>query len=106
MSDFPEVNADTFQYQVQESVLPVLVDFSAPWCSPCKRLEPILQQLSLEWESRVTFVKVNVDESPELAMKYQVMSVPTVIMFHQGKETARTIGLQTREKLVERFMPA
>jgi thioredoxin 1 len=106
MSIFLEVNMDTFQTQVQEAKLPILVDFSAPWCSPCKRLEPILEQLSSEWAGKATFVKVNVDESPELAMKYQVMSVPTMIMFRDGQEVARLIGLQTREKLVERFMPA
>jgi len=83
----------------------VLVDFSAPWRAPCKRLEPLLEQLSREWEKKMSFVKVNVDESPDLAMKYQVMSVPTVIMFSGGKETTRLIGLQTREKLVERFFP-
>lgn len=106
MSSFPEATVDTFQTQVHEAALPVLVDFSAPWCAPCKRLEPLLEQLSRDWESKVTFVKVNVDESPELAMKYQVMSVPTVIMFHEGKEITRLIGLQTREKLIERFLPA
>ncbi len=105
MSSFPQVTMDTFQTQVREAALPVLVDFSAPWCAPCKRLEPLLEQLSREWEKKMSFVKVNVDESPDLAMKYQVMSVPTVIMFSGGKETTRLIGLQTREKLVERFFP-
>ena len=105
MSSFPQVTMDTFQTQVWEAALPVLVDFSAPWCAPCKRLEPLLEQLSREWEKKMSFVKVNVDESPDLAMKYQVMSVPTVIMFSGGEETARLIGLQTREKLVERFFP-
>lgn len=105
MSSFSQVTMDTFQSQVREAVLPVLVDFSAPWCAPCKRLEPLLEQLSREWEKKMSFVKVNVDESPDLAMKYQVMSVPTVIMFSGGEETARLIGLQTREKLVERFFP-
>ncbi len=105
MSNFPEVTMDTFQTQVAQAALPVLVDFSAPWCAPCKRLEPLLEQLSREWENKVSFVKVNVDESPNLAMQFQVMSVPTVIMFRSGKETARLVGLQTREKLVERFSP-
>jgi thioredoxin 1 len=106
MSVFPEVGTDTFQTHVAQAALPVLVDFSAPWCAPCKRLEPILEQLSREWEGKAAFVKVNVDDSPELAMKYHVMSVPTVIMFREGKETARLVGLQTREKLAERFSPA
>jgi len=105
MSSFPQVTMDTFQSQVLEAAQPVLVEFSAPWCAPCKRLEPLLEQLSQEWEKKVAFVKVNVDESPDLAMKYQVMSVPTVIMFSAGKEDARLVGLQTREKLVDRFFP-
>jgi thioredoxin 1 len=105
MCSFPEVTMDTFQTQVQEAPLPVLVDFSAPWCAPCKRLEPLLEQLSQEWEKKMIFVKVNVDVSPDLSMKYQVMSVPTVILFRAGKETARLVGLQTREKLVEQFFP-
>ena len=105
MSSFPQVTMDTFQSQVLEAAQPVLVEFSAPWCAPCKRLEPLLEQLSQEWEKKVAFVKANVDESPDLAMKYQVMSVPTVIMFSAGKENARLVGLQTREKLVDRFFP-
>ena len=87
MSIFPEVNTDTTSNPRCRSgaALPVLVDSDAPWCSPCKRLEPILEQLSSEWAGKATLVKVNVDESPELAMKYQVMSVPTVIMFRDGR---------------------
>ncbi len=105
MSPFPEVNADSFYNQVLQSPLPVLLEFSAPWCAPCKRLDPILEQLVQEWEGRIGAARVNVDESSELAMQYHVMSVPTVILIKGGIEAARLTGLQSREKLVERFSP-
>jgi thioredoxin 1 len=103
MSEFFEVTADTFAQKVTQADLPVLLEFSAPWCNPCKRLEPVLEELGREWKGKVLLARVNVDENPELAMKHQVMSVPTVILMTPGKEVARLTGLQSRERIVERF---
>lgn len=100
-----EVTSDTFQKTVLEADKPVLVEFSAHWCAPCKRLEPIVEQLSQEWVGRMATAKINVDESASIAMQFQVMSLPTLILFDKGKEVTRVMGLQSRDKLVERFSP-
>ena len=105
MADFFEITQNNFDVEVKQSSLPVLLEFGAPWCQPCKRLEPILKQLAVEWQGKVRLCKVDVDVSPELAMQYQVMGVPTVILFRQGQPLERLTGLQTRERLVDKFLP-
>ncbi|RCX23619.1 thioredoxin [Fontibacillus phaseoli] len=74
-----------------------LVDFDAPWCPPCKVLGPILEQLHEDYEGNVNLMKVNVDESPELASTYGIMSLPTVIFFHNGEPVEKLVGLRPRE---------
>lgn len=104
MGDFVAVNGGNFK-QITANSLPVLVEFGAPWCAPCKRLEPILAQLGQEWQGRVILAKVDVDESADLATQFGVMSVPTVILFSGGKLLERVSGLQSRDRLVEKFGP-
>jgi thioredoxin 1 len=105
MGDFFEVNESNFEKEVLKSEQPVVLEFGASWCVPCKRLEPILKQLEQEWKGRVRFAKLDVDESVNLTMKYQVMSVPTVILFSRGEALQRLSGLQTRDKLIEKLSP-
>jgi len=105
MTDFLAVNQDNFQREVLQSTVPVLLEFGAVWCAPCKRLEPILKQLGEEWQGRVRIAKLDVDESSELTMKFQVMSVPTVMLFVDGKMQQRVTGLQQRDRLIEKFEP-
>jgi thioredoxin 1 len=105
MTDFLAVNQDNFQREVLQSNLPVLLEFGAVWCAPCKRLEPILKQLGEEWQGRVRIAKLDVDESSELTMQFQVMSVPTVMLFVDGKMQQRVTGLQQRDRLIEKFEP-
>lgn len=81
-----------FKEKVLESKLPVFVDFWAPWCGPCKLAEPVLEDLSEAKKDTVHFMKVNVDENPEFAGKYGVMSIPTTILFKEGTEIGRQIG--------------
>ena len=97
------VNEYNFESEVLKSKTPVLVDFGAEWCQPCKRLDPILEQLSTRWKDDVRVAKVNVDESGNLAMQMQVLSVPTMILFIDGKEMARMVGLQTPEKIIDKI---
>lgn len=92
-----------FPLKVQKSTLPVILDFGADWCAPCKRLSPILEDLAAEWKSRVVVYTVNADANNELVMQYRVMSLPTLVLVKDGKEVSRTVGLQTKEKLVEAF---
>lgn len=81
-----------FDQKVLSSSTPVLVDFWAPWCGPCRMAEPVLEELSEEHKDKITFAKVNVDDNPELSQKHGVMSIPTTILFKDGKEMGRQIG--------------
>ena len=95
-----KVNSANFESVVLNSDKPVLVDFWATWCGPCKMIAPVIEQLSEELEGKVTVVKLDVDESPDVAGKYGVMSIPTLLVFENGKETKRTVGFQPKEKIM------
>ncbi len=105
MTDFLAITPQNFHQQVLQSSLPVLLEFGATWCGPCKRLEPILQQLGDAWQGKARIAKLDVDECSDLAVQFQVMSVPTLILFVDGKPAQRVAGLQTRERLAEKFAP-
>ncbi len=89
----------TFADEVIGSDLPVLVDFWAEWCGPCHRIAPVLDELATEYEGRVRIVKLNADENPETAKKYNVLSLPTLSMFRGGEVVSQVIGAQPRSKL-------
>lgn len=103
MSSLPSLTASNFQQEVIESTLPVLVDFWAPWCPPCRQLGPVLEELAPEVATRLRIVKVNVDEENALASRYGVMNIPTMIIFKGGKELGRIIGYKPKAKLLEEF---
>ncbi|MBI5151688.1 MAG: thioredoxin [Candidatus Pacebacteria bacterium] len=86
------INDADFQSKVMESKLPVLLDFYATWCGPCKMAGPVLDTLSDELDGKVHIFKIDVDENPETPQKFGVMSIPTVILFQDGKEVARKVG--------------
>jgi len=91
------INADQFDQAVLQSSKPVLVDFFAEWCGPCKMAAPILDSLADEYKDKATIVKVDVDENNPLAGKYGVMSIPTVVLFKSGQEVDRKIGFAGEE---------
>ena len=91
------VTKNNFDTEISGSNLPVLVDFWAPWCGPCRMLSPVLDELAGEMTGQVKILKVNVDEEPELASKFGVMSIPTVISFKQGKATNKVVGFRSKE---------
>lgn len=91
------VSKKDFENEVATSSMPVLVDFWAPWCGPCKMLSPVLDELAGEMTGKVKILKVNVDEEPELASKFGVMSIPTVIAFKEGKATQKVVGFRSKE---------
>ncbi len=80
------MNDDFFEERVSKPGLPVLVDFWAPWCGPCQIVGPIIEELAKENEGKIKVGKINVDESPQIAAKFGIMSIPTVILFKEGKE--------------------
>ncbi|MEW6717661.1 MAG: thioredoxin [Chloroflexota bacterium] len=103
MSEIVEVNEADFEEQVLQAELPVLVDFSAVWCGPCKMLEPVVKELAQDWAEQVKVVKLDVDRSPNLAMQYQVMGVPTLMLFKDGEPQERLTGYQPKDRIVRKL---
>ncbi len=96
-----EITKENFEEVVLKSELPVLVDFWATWCGPCKMIGPLVEELSEEMAGKVVVGKLNVDKQPELAMQYQVMSIPTLLLFKNGEIAEKRIGFMPKEKLIE-----
>ncbi|HSB67487.1 MAG TPA: thioredoxin [Anaerolineales bacterium] len=103
MSDIPKLTEAVFETEVLKSTVPVMVDFTAVWCGPCKMLEPVVSQLSQEWEGKVKVVKLDVDDNSNLAMQYGIMGVPTLILFVDGKPVQRLSGYQPKDRILSKF---
>ncbi len=94
------VTNDNFEEEVLKSEIPVLLDFRADWCTPCKMMAPVLEEIEREFSGKIKVGKVNVDEEAALALKYQVMSIPMFIVMKHGVFEGKTIGVQTKEELL------
>jgi thioredoxin len=99
------VDASAFEREVLASPVPVIVDFWAPWCKPCDAIEPHLRELADAWGDRVRLVRVNVDEEAGLSGRYDVLSLPTVILFAEGEPKATVYGAQSRATFEREFAP-
>ena len=95
-----KISADNFKKEVLEEKKTVLVDFYADWCGPCKMISPVIEAIAKENET-TKFVKINVDNAQELAMEYNIMSIPTLVVIKNGKEVNRTVGLVDKSELLE-----
>ena len=94
-------NETDFNDKIVSASKPVLVDFWASWCGPCKMVAPELEAVALEYEGKAIVVKVNIDEQQQLASKYNVMSIPTLLLFKDGKEVERIVGYRPRKDLMD-----
>lgn len=97
------VNAANFDEEVANSSIPVMIDFYADWCGPCKMLMPIVEELAGEYEGKVNIVKLDVDASQDLAQKYGVMSIPTLVFIKDGNEVDRITGAMPKDALAEKL---
>ena len=102
MSQVIEVTDNNFEAEVLQSATPVLVDFSATWCGPCKKLEPVVHEIAGEFEGRLKVVKVDVDQARQTAAKFGVMSVPTVFLFKAGEVKDQHVGLASKGMLADK----
>ena len=91
----------TFDEEVNAADVPVLIDFWAEWCGPCKLIAPILEELATTYDGKLRIVKVDVDESPDVARRYEIMSIPTLVLFHDGVAKKRMIGAKGKGQLVQ-----
>ncbi len=102
----PDVTDANFQSEVLESETPVLVDFWAPWCGPCRVVHPILEEIQSERASELRIVSLNVDDNQQTAARYEVLSIPTLILFRDGAETKRIVGALPKRRLEAELEPA
>ena len=105
MADIEKISESNFKPEVLEATQPVLVDFTAMWCGPCKMLDPVVKQLAEQWNGTVKVMKLDVDDHPQLAMEYQVMGVPTLMLFKNGQPVERVTGYQPKDRLEKKFSP-
>lgn len=94
-----DINDETFQTEIKEGI--VVVDFWAPWCGPCKMIAPVLEELDKEYDGKVKITKLNVDDYPEVAAKFGIMSIPTLLVFKNGEIQDKTTGFQPKEVFQE-----
>ena len=105
MATITDVTDATFEPEVLEDGGVVLVDFGAEWCHPCKQLDPVVEELADEWDGRVRVMKLDIDNNVTSTMKYQVMGVPTLILFKDGEPVERLTGFMPKKKIIDKLSP-
>ncbi len=97
------ITSSNFENEVLKSDLPVLVDFWATWCGPCRMLAPVLEEIAKEFDGKIKVGKVNVDEQMQLAIKFHVESIPTLMLFNKGELVKKSLGFMEKDELIEYF---
>ena len=105
MSEPTHVTDDTFEAEVIQSDMPAIVDFWAPWCAPCLMIAPILEEIAADYDGQLKVAKLDVDQNPQVATQFGVMSIPTMILFKDGEAVERLIGYMPKERLLEKITP-
>ncbi len=103
MSEITAISEKEFEEQVMKEQLPVLVDFWAPWCGPCRMIAPVLEELAAGYRGKLKILKVNVDENPGLAERFEILGIPTLLLFKGGARVESFVGVAPREALVEKI---
>ena len=105
MSEITAISEAEFEDQVMQEQLPVLVDFWAPWCGPCRMLAPVLDELAADYRGRLKILKVNVDENPGLAERFEIMGIPAMLLFKEGALVESFTGAMSRAALADKVDP-
>jgi thioredoxin 1 len=103
MADLPQVTDSTFDKEVIQSDLPVLIDFWAPWCGPCRMVAPIVEELAKDFEKRAKVMQLDVDNNPATAAKYGIFSIPTILIFKEGKVATQIVGAMPKKHYVDKL---
>jgi len=98
-----ELTKENFETEVLKSPVPVVVDFWATWCAPCKMIVPIIEEISAEYDGRCKVAKLNIDDAMEIATKFSVMNIPTVVFFKDGEEFTRIVGVAAKDNFVKKI---
>ncbi len=102
-AELPEMTADRFEQEVLQSDLPVLIDFTAEWCAPCKMLDPLVAELAEEWQGKAKVFQMDADKNTDLLVQWRIMGVPTLALFKDGKIVARMTGYKSKKAIIKKF---
>ncbi len=105
MANYVVLNDGNFEQEVLKSDIPVLVDFWAEWCAPCKLIEPLVDQLAIEYQGKVKFGKIDVDANPQVSMNFGIRSIPTLLIFKQGQAVDQIIGAVPKTVIIDKLAP-